>query len=253
MKKKGLMALLLTALAVALATSCREQAAPEEKQNVGTSTSIEGDSTLYGLACYGCTDTVLVFLPGRGGDPVSYNILEATKNHQIIGHPQVGDWVAVIRNGKDSTKADMVINLDLLKGNWVSQVMPMLRERIETNEQDSVYMAEQDSLVAELMKPMEIGFQLKRHYMAQPVGRQYARRNSDDSPVIYPSIRNYIQWHVINGKLVLTANLDELATVSDGNKPQKVENDTAEFIFLLRDSLRLRFKNGERGYYRKTE
>ena len=42
--------------------------------NVGTSTKIEGDSTRYGLACEGCTDSVLVFLPGTGGDPVTYNI-----------------------------------------------------------------------------------------------------------------------------------------------------------------------------------
>ena len=30
----------------------------------------KGDSTLYGLACDGCTDSVVVFLPYEGGDPV---------------------------------------------------------------------------------------------------------------------------------------------------------------------------------------
>ena len=86
MKKKSRIAFILTALAIVVATSCRDAlSSADEQQNIGTSTSIQGDSTLYGLACYGCTDTVLVFLPGRGGDPVTYNILEATKDHHVIG------------------------------------------------------------------------------------------------------------------------------------------------------------------------
>ena len=35
-----------------------------------------GDSMIYGLACDGCSDSVLVLLPDSGGDPVYYNILE---------------------------------------------------------------------------------------------------------------------------------------------------------------------------------
>ncbi len=31
--------------------------------------NLPGDSALYGLACDGCTDSVLVFLPYSGGDP----------------------------------------------------------------------------------------------------------------------------------------------------------------------------------------
>ena len=38
-----------------------------------------GDSTLYGLACDGCTDSVLVFLSFEGGDPITFDIIEASK------------------------------------------------------------------------------------------------------------------------------------------------------------------------------
>ena len=242
--------ILIVALLVMSFISCKNdnQAFPTDQKTIGTSTRIEGDSTLYGLACDGCTDTVMVFLPGKGGDPVVYDILDATKEGRIIGRPQVGDWVAIIVNGEDTTKADMVIDLDQLKGTWVTKVMPTVRERIDIVTDVPDLQAEFDSLVAEQMKPIEMGFSLKRHYTAQAVGRR--RAIAEDSPVVYPSIRNYTEWHVINGQLILTADTTAGAREATGNKA-KLENDTADFIFMTRDSLRLRFRDGERGYYRK--
>lgn len=220
--------------------------AKSEQPTVGTSTTIEGDSTLYGLACDGCTDSVLVFLPGKGGDPVTYDILEATTSGRVIGRPQVGDWVAVIVNGADTLKADMVIDLDQLKGTWVQMVAPTLRERVQQPDDPNVAV-EVDSMIKSMMKPVEMGFALKRHYTAQAVGRRQAAARNDDSPVILPMPRNYTAWHVVNGQLVLTVkeNADDTTAVA------KVENDTADFVVMMKDSLVLRFRDGERSYYRK--
>ena len=253
MKKYTLLFIVMAMFSIAMTggilMSCKNdnQAFPTDQKTIGTSTRIQGDSTLYGLACDGCTDTVMVFLPGRGGDPIVYNILEETKKRHIIGRPQVVDCVAIIVNGEDSTKADMVIDLDQLKGTWVSQVMPTLRERVEIEGDEPVFENEMDSLIADMLKPIEMGIALKRHYTAQAVGRQ--RRNVDaDSPIIYPTIPNYKEWHIINGHLVLTS--DESAPNTPENK-KKLVNDTVDFVFMTRDSLRLRFPDGERGYYRK--
>ena len=218
------------------------------KGTVGTSTAIEGDSTLYGLACDGCTDSVLVFLPGKGGDPVTYDILQATTSGRVIGRPQVGDWVAVIVNGSDTLVADMVIDLDQLKGTWVQMVTPTLRERVQMPD-DPLLAEEVDSMVKSMMKPMEMGFALKRHYMAQAVGRRRVAARNDDSPVVFPVPRNYTSWHVINGQLVLTVKEEP----ADSTAQAKVENDTADFVLMLKDSLVLRFPDGERSYYRKQQ
>lgn len=109
--------ILIIAAILALVSGCGSKEEQKPEKNVGLSTSIKGDSTLYGLACDGCTDSVLVFLSGKGGDPVTYDIIEARKRQRIIGHPSVGDWVCLIVNGKDKKKADLVIDLDQLKGN----------------------------------------------------------------------------------------------------------------------------------------
>ena len=36
---------------------------------------VAGDSTLYGLACDGCTDSIVVILPNQGGDPDTFDII----------------------------------------------------------------------------------------------------------------------------------------------------------------------------------
>ena len=56
----------------------------------------KGDTMLYGLACDGCSDSVLVFLPDSGGHPINYSILEARLNHQVFGRPRIGDRMAVL-------------------------------------------------------------------------------------------------------------------------------------------------------------
>lgn len=251
MKRFPILLLTVTVFAI---VSCGNKTEREVKFNDSLSTAerAEGDSTLYGLACEGCTDSVLVFLSFDGGDPVTYDIINATKHKRIIGHPETGDWVGVILNPTDKKKADMVIDLDQLKGTWVYQAMPKKREKKSATDiiMTAEEKAEQDSLLKSTMIPREQGFSLKRSSVAEPVGMVLKRNDDEDSPVIYPEMKMYNEWHVYNGKLLLTAGMMK----PQGNKKKSIkenETDTIEFVFMIKDSLQLRFKDGVRSYYRK--
>ena len=50
-----------------------------------------GDSTRYGLACDGSTDSILVFLPYGATRLDTFDIINAFQNHQIYGRPYIGD------------------------------------------------------------------------------------------------------------------------------------------------------------------
>ena len=69
------------------------------------------------------------------------------------------------------------------------------------------------------------------------------------SPVEYPAIRRYKEWRLYNGRLVLTTDSIRLPKGKKGAP----ETDTADIIQLRRDTLVLKFKDHEQGYYRKTE
>jgi hypothetical protein len=73
-----------------LATSLRSF--PTDEDAINTEQNAKGDSTVYGLACDGTNDSVIVFLPNSGGDPITYDIVGAMQNHRVIGKPQIGDW-----------------------------------------------------------------------------------------------------------------------------------------------------------------
>ncbi len=237
--------------ALTMAACGNNKKAEEPKNSIGLQTKIDGDSTLYGLACDGCTDSVLVFLPGQGGDPVTYNIIEAMKKRRVVGRPSVGDWVCIIVNGKDTTKADLVINLDKLKGSWARLEMPTLKKKMNTNDLLSEAEEQQrDSTLKAQLVPQEIGFMLKRHYVAMPIGLW--RPNVDpESPVVFPKPRPYTKWHIFNGHLVLTEGSFALA---DSLKKKEEKHDTVDIILLQTDSLRIRYNDGtERGYYRKQD
>ena len=175
------------------------------------------------------------------------------KNRRVIGKPTVGSWTAVLVNPMDSTVADLVINLDELKGTWVNMVMPERRNQsvadsIGRADASTQMRARMDSVIQLHMKPVEMGFALKRHYKAETVGlREIFRTNNDpESPIMYPTPKRYSEWHIFNGKLVLTNSPD---TIHD--QSAKAKNDTAEFILLTPDTLVLRFANGKKGYRRK--
>lgn len=232
--------------------SCGNKTVNNDKDNDSLSSKAraKGDSTLYGLACEGCTDSVLVFLPFDGGDPVTFDIIEAAKKKRIIGKPETGDWVGVMLNADDGKKADMVIDLDQLKGTWVYMAMPKLRERKNNNTNVYVDRHEEDSILKTLLVPREQGFALKRNSMAEPVGAGFRNVTGKQSPVIYPEVKIYTDWSIFNGKLVLSGK-GMKTSGTKGNVREKAVSDTAEFVFMMKDSLQLRFKDGVKGYYRK--
>ena|GEM_PF-531193 len=246
MKKNTLFIILVAIMCLA---ACKKE--KQEASNIGLNTSIEGDSTLYGLACDGCTDSVLVFLSGKGGDPVSYDIISAMKQRKVIGRPHVGDWVAVLVDPADSTKASMVINLDELKATWIQEVTPKMKERngniaLSDDEKEEI-----DSVLKDMLKPVNIGFSLKRHYTAAAVGMPTRAQMADDSPVIMPRPKFYTNWHVFNGRLVLTEK--QFGDIKDNKRTIVERYDTAAFVMKTRDSLVLQFKDGIQSYSRQRD
>lgn len=99
-----------------------------DKVKVVNDVRLPGDSTFYGLACDGCTDSVLVVLPADDSDPVSFNIIGAMRDRKVFGRPKIGDMMAVVVNKSDRRKADMVIDVEELKGTWVYLSMPKMRK-----------------------------------------------------------------------------------------------------------------------------
>ena len=192
MKAKYHSILLLVTFVVALLVSCGGKNNDENSPTRGKMNDelkLEGDKTIYGLACEGCSDSTVVLLPNDGSDPVYYDIIDATRNHKIMGKPKVGDWIGIVLNPEDSTVADLVINLDELKGTWCYVVMPKMRDydKLSAKLQKRLMRDMPDSIKETFMIPREYGFSLKRQWTAQSVG--YVRESSlQESPVVYPRL-----------------------------------------------------------------
>lgn len=202
---------------------------------------LEGDSMVYGLACEGCNDSVVVLLPMDGSDPVSYDIIEARLNQKVLGQMRVGDWIGLMRNAEDSTVADLVIDLDELKGTWCYVVMPKLVKDVP------------DSIRDEYLIPREYGFSLKRQWMAQSVGYVREQKSVEDkSPVVYPRLLFFTGWHMLNGQLIVTSGEFGKDEDSDEMKIVSTRNDTCDFLYLRDDSLVLGSDGVTRSYYRHT-
>jgi len=214
---------------------------------------LPGDRSVYGLACDGCTDSVLVLLPEDGSDPVKYDIIDAMHAHQVMGRPKVGDWVAVVPNAKDSLTADFVVDIDELKGVWCYLVEPTLRDRGQMNERARrrIEADMPDSLREALFVPREYGFALKRNWEARSIGYvPQVDPLEDESPVEYPPLGYFTEWHLWNGKLVITSgqpqtSQDGVSVVADQRQ------DTCDIVLLMKDSLVLSSEGQTRGYYRR--
>lgn len=247
MKLKSLFIIGIGALFLA---ACHRGPKPPKRKDIipiSMSKPAKGDKAIYGLACMGCTDTTVVLLPNGGGDPIKYNILDANRHHQVFGDIEIGDWICVIPcTDKDEPNgADMVIDLDKLKATWTYQVMPHLRDvtHLSKRQQARILANMPDSIVETYMVPREYGFTLKRMSEARSVG--YVMQNSsveDDSPVEYPPVPQYTEWHAYNGKLILVKGRYEMAGVVFN---KKTTYDTLSFVYFKNDSLALRNNKGE--------
>lgn len=210
---------------------------------------LEGDSTLYGLACEGSNDSIIVILTSADSDPDTIDVLEARINRRVFGRPEIGDQVAITMNAERKNTADIVINIDRLKGEWCYQVMPRLRRRSSAATDSAVQLPPDfpDSLRRKWFQPREYGFELHRDNTMRPIGVQRNEAERQPGPVEYPTLKRYRQWHVYNGHLLFS----ETRRDTLGHQ-QVISTDTADIVFLRRDTLQLRFANHEQGYYRRS-
>lgn len=226
---------------------------PKEKQEKLLTTTMKGDKTVYGLACEGCNDTVIVLLPLDNSDPVTYNILDATRAGNIRGKVSIGDRLALVLDPNDKKKATLVIDLEDLMGIWCYIVMPKLKDftNMSNREQARKLAAMPDSLKQTYYIPREYGFWVKQNWMAQSVG--YIREDpsvADESPVVYPALGYFTAWHIWNGKFIIVSGTPKVD--SKGNMTVvNLHNDTCDIAYLDGDSLVLSSDGASRSYYKK--
>ena len=124
---------------------------------------LEGDSTIYGLACEGSNDSIIVILTSVNSNPDTIDVLEARINRRVFGRPEIGDQVAILMSAGKKSVADIVINIDRLKGEWCYQVMPRLRRRVGAAADSAVQLPPDfpDSLRRKWFTPREYGFELR--------------------------------------------------------------------------------------------
>ena len=156
----------------------------------------KGDTMLYGLACDGCSDSVLVFLPDSGGDPINYSILEARLNHQVFGRPRIGDRMAVLVDTANPKALMLAINMEQVNGTWYYEEMPQPRHRTavpssNTNEGEQQMSEEdrqrRDSFIQTYMVPREYSYTFKRDQTVNTQGGPPRSSSLDrNTPVEYP-------------------------------------------------------------------
>lgn len=242
---------------VMLAASCakKTETDPLETEIKTINYVARGDSTLYGLACDGCNDSILVFLPDSGGDPVKYNIVNARRNNQYFGRPDVGDRMALLVNPNDSMEVLMAIDMERLCGTWVYTVFPELRKLPSPEEKERIeasFSSEEkqrfDSLLATLMVPREYGYTFKRDHTATSAGGPPRKTALDeDAPVVYPTMRRYTEWHVFNGKLIFSYGGFNRKG-EDSRQNMQLHNDTAQLLLLHSDTMAIQFADHIQGF-----
>ena len=109
-----------------------------------------------------------------------------------------------------------------------------------------------DSIRNTYLVPREYGFTLKRAHQAQSVGFVYSNSTLEsDSPVEYPPVKRYRQWHMLNGRLILVSAEAVKTSEAETQAKQVVVLDTLDFVYMDIDSL-IMTQNGKRiGFHRK--
>ena len=230
-------------------SACYNQVSNENHSAIDVEVQMKGDSTRYGLVCDGGSDSVIVLLPNEGGDPIKFDIVTAKRNGMVYGNPQIGDALAIVPNPIDPYEAEMVIDLEQMKGTWTFQVLPKLKPN-PTKTEEEILAEMSDSIKAALFVPREYGFTLKSYNQASPVGYiMKANSLEDESPVEYPKVTVYTSWHIFNGRLYIYKDtLDE-----HGHRiPQdSVGFDSGSMRFLSADSMAALFGKKVMQYHRK--
>lgn len=250
-------------MAFLMATACggnRQKGDTEisdDNTAISTEKNMRGDSTLYGLACDGCTDSIIVLLPNSGGNPDTFDIINATLRRQVFGKARIGDKLAVTVNPEDSGEALRVIDLDVLKGSWCFKQIPKLRDisKMPKRLQRRILEEMSDSEKTALLIPREVGYQFKREYVVYPIGNDRRANTTDDQSMVeYTPIARYSEWRIFNGRIILKSAMPAMldADSAKHRKPHEI-CDTADLMLLQEDSLVLRFKDGDKSFYRKRK
>jgi hypothetical protein len=210
------------------------------------------DTTIYGLACDGCNDTIVVFLTldYDGSDPDTLNVLDATRQHMVFGDIRIGDKLAIVRNEQDSTKARMVVVIEDLMGEWCQQVLPTLRDRADMEGLTQKQKEEQlpDSIRELLNIPLEYTYVFKHDNILYTKGANRQNTSDEILPVEYPILKRYREWNFHNGQIILVESMTDSLGMTN-----LVSADTVDLMLLTADSLVLRFNDGPRGFYKKIE
>ncbi len=227
---------------------------------------VEEQGVIYGLACEGCTDSVVWLLPLDASNPIPYDIVNATRQHKILGRIRTGDDIIIVVNENDSTVADMVIDGRELKGTWCFTAMPTLRgaDNMSRREQQALLDEIPDSIKEQYYRPIEYGFTLKRNNALSALSlSMQVDANAEDNPFVYAEAARYTAWHFVREHFVLSrtsvryviAEKDSLAEPTDEEVLPHFETttvqDTTEIVYLSDDSLAIKFKDHTQGYYRK--
>lgn len=228
--------LLLIGLLIALISCTGNRMADGDGLDSLVVENAPGDSTLYGLACEGCNDSVVVILPYDLSDPHTYNITLAWKNHNIYGFPEIGDNIAVILSQNDSTMAEKVIVVDRIIGTWYYDIKPMIHkpaaltnaqfERMKTRFEKHLTDSARDSI----FKPIECELTFNSNKMLSMNGMRQIKEKQEQSTlslIDYGKPTIYKEWSLWNGKLLM-------------KQIRKDYVDTFEIESLKKDSLTLR-------------
>ncbi|SFG29530.1 hypothetical protein [Prevotella sp. KH2C16] len=247
---------LLAVFALAACSSKKAEPTPTTANNLPE--RMKGDRTVYGLACEGCSDSVIVLLPEDGSDPIRYNCVQARRNHKVQGKMKIGDWIGIVPNADNSRIADFAVDLDDLKGIWCYVVMPKLKDAdtMSRSAQAHAIAAMPDSVKKTYMIPREYGFYLKRQWVCQSLG-YVGTQNSfeDESPVVYPPLSYFTGWRIWNGKLITISGVPVMGKDENGQSAITIKNerqDTCDIDYLMGDSLVLSSEGISRSYYRKN-
>lgn len=250
--------LIMPVIALLLLTACggsdKSKTDNDQSGKSNEELRLKGDRTVYGLACEGCNDSTIVILPSKGGDPVKYDIIDATRNHLVKGKIKTGDWIGLLPNKHDKTVADIVVDLDQLKGIWCYIVMPKMRDydKMSKKLQRRIMRNMPDSIKETYLIPREYGFYMKRHWQCQSVG--YIGGGSslaEESPVVYPPLGFFTEWHILNCRLVTVRGTPHFSSTGE-LKVTEIKYDTCNIDYLGPDSLALSDDYGNaRSYYRK--
>ncbi len=272
MRRIILFIIILFAVAVVLSCGSKEQVQRDEELSED-SILVVSEAFVTGLACDGCSDSAVWLLPMDVSDPIRYDIVAARRKHMIFGKMKIGDAIAVVVNAEDSTVADVVVDIDQLKGTWAYLVYPHLKnaDRLPPGAEKHILDGLDDSLKALYYQPREYGIALKRNNVAAPLGSVFEKLTADDDeqPFVYDAEDMYVSWRLLDYRLVLTRQveqrvvlstavadtLDDGTVASDEADPIRIEGkmvcDTVNLALLMEDSLVLIFPDRTQGYYRK--